>query len=148
MTRLYYVTKPVQYLYRGHYERGFTKLRWRCENCGVRYSNLRFTDDTAFTCSSKSELLKLLKQLKEISKRIGLLLNTKKAKIMIVDSKRVDVEFMLEEKIKEVDNFVYLGSAIDTSCKSSKELRKRLALAKSTVQSMLNTWKSRGVSLS
>ena len=102
--------------------------------------------DTTVTCSSKSELLELLKQLKEISKRIGLLLNTKKTKIMVVDSKRVDVEFMLEEKIKEVDNFVYLGSAIDTSCKSSKEIRKRLALAKSTVQSMLNIWKSRGVS--
>ena len=51
-----------------------------------------------------------------------------------------------EEKIEEVDNFVYLGSVIDTSRKSSKEIRKRLAMAKSTVQSMLSIWKSRGVS--
>ena len=75
-------------------------------------------------------------------------MNTKKAKIMVVDSNRVDIEqFMLdEEKIKEDDNFVYLESVIDTSCKSSKEIRKRLAMAKSIVQSMLNIWKSRGVS--
>jgi len=37
------------------------------------------------------------------------------------------IEFMLgEEKGSEVDNFVWLGSVIDTSCKSSKEMRKRL----------------------
>ena len=115
---------------------------------GVRYSNLRFTDDTTLICSSKSELLELLKQLKEMSKRSSLLLNTKKTKIIVADSSRVDIEeFMLgEEKIEKVDNFVYLESAIDTSCKSSKEIRKRLAMAKSTVQSMLNIWKSRGVS--
>ena len=75
-------------------------------------------------------------------------MNTKKAKIMVVDSNQaVIVEFMLgEEKIEEVDNFVYLGSVIDTSCKSSKEIRKRLAMAKTAVQNMLNIWKSRGVS--
>ena len=83
-----------------------------------------------------------------MSKRRSLLLNTKNAKITVVDSSRVDIEeFMLgEEKTEEVDNFAYLGSPIETSCKSSKEIRKRLAMAKSTVQSMLNIWKSRGVS--
>ena len=77
---------------------------------GVRYFSLRFTDDTALMCISKSELLELLKQLKEISN----------------NSDRVDIkEFMLgEEKIEEVDNFVYLGSVTDTSCKSNTEIRK------------------------
>ena len=77
---------------------------------GVRYSNLRFADDKTLMCSSKSELLELLKQIKEISKKRGLLLSTKKTKTMVVDSNRADIEeFMLgEEKIEEVDNFVYL----------------------------------------
>ena len=35
---------------------------------------------------------------------------------------------------------------LDTPCKSSKEIRKRLVMAKSIVQSMLNIWKSSGVS--
>ena len=115
---------------------------------GVRYSNLRFADDTTLICCSKSELLEHLQQIKEISKKRGLLLDTKKTKIMVVDSNRGDIEeFMLgEEKIEEVDNFVYLGSVIDTSCKSSKEIRKRLAMARSTVQKTLNIWRSRGVS--
>ena len=85
---------------------------------GVRCSNLRFADDTTLVCSSKLDLQELLKQIKEISKNRGLLLNSKKT---VVDSNRAGIEkFMLgEEKIEEVDNLVYLGLVIDTSCKSS-----------------------------
>ena len=70
-------------------------------------------DDKTLMCSSKSELLELLKQLKEMSKRRGLLLNTKKTKNMIVDSNRVDIEeFRLgDEKIEEVENFFVSGSS-------------------------------------
>ena len=106
----------------------------------LRYSNLCFADDRTFICNSKSELLELLKLLTEISSRKGLLLKSKKTKIMYVDSNRVDIEELMlgEEKIEEVDTFVHFGSVIDTSCKSSKEIGKRLAMAKSTVQSMLH----------
>ena len=56
----------------------------------------------------------------------SLLLNIKKAKIMVVDSSRVDIEELMlnEEKIEAVDISVYLCS--------SKEIRQRLAMAKST----------------
>ena len=96
-------------------------------------------------CTSKSELLELLKQLKEISKKRGLLLNIKKTTIMIVDSNRADIEeFILgEKKIEGLDNFVYLGSVIDTYCR--KEIRQRLTMARFIVQSMENIWKNRGV---
>ena len=48
--------------------------------------------------------------------------------------------------MKRFDNCVYLRSVIDTSCKSSKEIRQRLVMTKSTVESVLNIWKSIGVS--
>ena len=114
---------------------------------GVRYSNLRFAGDTTLMCSSKSELLELLKHLNEISKRRGLPLNTEKTKIMVVSSNRVEIEeFMLGgEKIEEADNFGHLGSVIDTSCKSSKEIRKWMAMAKSTVQCAKHLEKQRNI---
>ena len=34
-----------------------------------------------------------------------------------------------EQTIDEADNFLYLGSVIDMYCKSSKEIRKKLAMA-------------------
>ena len=52
----------------------------------------------------------------------------------------------MTRKLKRLKIFLYLGAVIDTSRKRSKKIRKGLATAKSTVQSMLNTWKSREVS--
>ena len=47
---------------------------------GRRETNLRFTDDTTLLCTSKEELLGLLKKVKEASMSQNLLLNTKKDK--------------------------------------------------------------------
>ena len=52
-------------------------------------------------CSSKSELPELLKQIKEISKKRGLLLNTKKTTNMVVDSNRADIwDHLLTRPVK------------------------------------------------
>ena len=106
-------------------------------------------DDTTLICSSKQELLDLLKQTKEASEKRGLLLNTRKTKIMVFDKNRTDFsDFLLEdEKIEEVEEFTYLGSIIDTKCSSAKEIKRRIAMAKSTVHNLTTIWKSRGVSI-
>ena len=57
---------------------------------GRRETNLRFADDTTLLCTSKEELLGLLKKVKEasMSKNILLFVNTQNAKIMVVDKDR------------------------------------------------------------
>ena len=116
---------------------------------GRQITNLRFADDTTLICSSKQELLDLLKQTKEASEKRGLLLNTRKTKIMVIDKNRTDFsDFLLEdEKIEEVEEFTYLGSIIDTKCSSAKEIKRRIGMAKSTVHNLTTIWKSRGVSI-
>jgi hypothetical protein len=57
---------------------------------GSKNTNLRFADDTTLLCSTKSELLQLLQRTKEVSEHKGLILNTKKTKIMVVDRNRTD----------------------------------------------------------
>ena len=49
---------------------------------GRNINNLRHADDTTLMAESKEEVKSLLKKLKEESKKIGLTLNIKKAKIM------------------------------------------------------------------
>ena len=51
---------------------------------------MRYADDTTLVCSSKEELLELLGAVKEASEKKGLLLDTKKTKIMVVDDRRED----------------------------------------------------------
>ena len=51
---------------------------------GVQVRNLRYADDTTLICSSKEELMDLLKRVKAASEKKGLLLITKKTKIMVI----------------------------------------------------------------
>ncbi len=70
-----------------------------------RITNLRYADDTILVCSSKEELLELLGAVKEAIEKKGLLLNSKKTKIMVpvVDDRRKDQgeSFMLNGNVIE-----------------------------------------------
>ena len=116
---------------------------------GRRENNLRFADDTTLLCTSKEELLGLLKRVKEASMSQNLFLNTHKIKIVMVDKYReMEEDFVLDgEKIEEVESFVYLGSLINTKGSSAQEIRRRLAMGRGAVQNMVSIWKSRGMSL-
>ena len=102
---------------------------------GRRETNLRFADDTTLLCTSKEELLGLLKKVKEASMSKNLLLNTQKTKIMVVDKDRERKEdFVLDgEKIEEVESFAYLGSLINTKGSCAQEIRRRLAMGRGAV---------------
>ena len=49
-------------------------------------------------------------------------------------------------KIDEVQQFNYLGSMITTKSDSTTDIKRRLAMARSTTQNMAHIWKSRGLS--
>jgi len=114
---------------------------------GMKISNLRYADDTTLVCASREELMILLRRVKEASEKKGLLLNTKKTKIMVLDPSRSVDAFVLDgQQIEEVQEFEYLGSLIDNKSDSTCEIKRRLAIARNTTQNMVNIWKSRGVS--
>ena len=99
-----------------------------------------FADDTTLLCTSKEELLALLKKVKEASKSKNLLVLDK--------GRERKEEFVLDgEKIEEVESFVYLGSLINIKCSSAQEIRRRLAMGRGAVQNMVSIWKSRCMNL-
>ena len=115
---------------------------------GTKISNLRYADDTTLICSSRKELMDLLQRVKEASEKKGLLLNTKKTKIMVMDKEDTGADFSLDEqKIDVVQQFEYLGSLINTKSDSSTEIKRRLAIARKTLQDMSTIWKSKGLSM-
>ncbi|XP_072050236.1 uncharacterized protein [Amphiura filiformis] len=100
---------------------------------GQRITNLRYADDTTLVCSSKEELMDLLKAIKSASEQRELILNTKKTKVMIVDAGRndTDANFSLEgDFIEEVESFEFLGSIINTKSDCTQEIKRRLAIAR------------------
>ena len=81
---------------------------------GVKVNNLRYADDTTLLCSSRQDLMNLLSQVKSASEEKGLLVNTKKTKIMVLDKNDSGADFLLDgQKIEVVKQFEYLRSLIN-----------------------------------
>ena len=83
---------------------------------GHRISNLRYADDTTLICNSRTELMELIRSVKTASAERGLLLNTKKTKIMVVNNTQngADDVFSLDgDAIDQVESFEFLGSIIN-----------------------------------
>ena len=114
---------------------------------GVRFggegiTDLRYADDLTLICSSRNELMDLLLRVKEASEKKGLLVNTNKTKIMVIDKQSRSEDFLLNGRvIEEVYEFGYLGSLINIKSDSTTEIKRRLAIARTTTQ------KSRGLSI-
>ena len=114
---------------------------------GRKIKNLRYVDDTTLLCESKEDLMEVLTRIQHLSKEKGLLLNTRKTKIMVVDKNRTDShKFILNgEELEEVKSFVYLGSLINTEVSCMPEVNRRLCMARSTIENTTTIWKSQEI---
>ena len=76
-----------------------------------KINNLRYADDTTLLAENQDHLKRLLKRVKDESKKAGLALNIKKTNIM---SSRELRDFVLDdEQVEVVDRFILLGSMIN-----------------------------------
>jgi hypothetical protein len=106
----------------------FLLLNWTSKGLklnGRRISNIRFADDVTLISESKEELLEMIEELKVSSRKVGLLINWSKTKIM---TNSQEVDFMIENKnVEKVDTFKFLGvqmafknrEEIETSARAS-----------------------------
>ena len=101
---------------------------------GQNITNLWYADDTVFLAESEEKKKKLLDVVVRESVKKGMSINCKKTECMVV-SKRNDIlkckVKVKDETIKQVAAFNYLGSTITEDARCEKEIRRRIALAKS-----------------
>ena len=112
---------------------------------GRTVQNLRYADDTTLIATSKESLLELIGLVKDASERRGLFLNVKKTKVMVIDRtwNNFDPFVVNQDTIEEFKQFDFPGSTIDTTGQSSVEIKKRLAIARTTMFKLDKIWKSR-----
>ena len=94
---------------------------------------------------SEEELKSLLMKMKEESEKVGLKLNTQKAKIMAsssITSWQVDVEAM-----ETVADFILGGSKTTTDGECSHEIKRHLLLGRKPMTNLDNILKSRDITL-
>ena len=88
---------------------------------GRNNNNLRYANDTCLMVESEEQLKSLLMKVKEESKKVGLKLNIKKAKIMA--SGPITWWQIDGERMETVRYFLFLGSRITADGDCSHEIK-------------------------
>ena len=110
---------------------------------GRNINNIRYADDTVLIADSEEKLQKLLTKLSKVSEEKGLSINLSKTKILVASKKddppRCNITLNRNKttsKIKQVNEFEYLGSLITSDGRSEKEIKRRIGIAKTSFNNM------------
>ena len=112
-------------------------------------NNLRYADVVVLIAGSMQELQELVNRVVWKSEKAGLFLNVDKTKVMKIETDFPSDEniFINGETVIEINHYNYLGATIITSYDDSKEIRKRISIAKNAVVALSHTWKNKSISL-
>ena len=120
---------------------------------GRTISNLRYADDVVLIASSMDELQDLVNRVIDSSLQFGLALNSSKTKVMKIvknnlTAKDADhITVSNNEIIENVKEFIYLGTLITNTYDDTKEIRRRLCIARSAMVSLTNIWKDKSITI-
>ena len=100
---------------------------------GRLINNLRYADDTALLTDTNQNLLHLMYAARKGSEDIGLSMNVKKTKTMVISKEENHSADILvnSETLEQINSFTYLGQAITPDARNDTEIKKRIVLAKS-----------------
>ena len=112
-------------------------------NIGGRpHSNLRYADDTTLIANSKKDLTTLIQQVKNESEAAVLMINVKKAKVMTSE----DIQkFEVGAEAIDVVEFSFLGASINRDEDCGKEIRRRMAIGKASMEKLVKAMKDKDV---
>ena len=108
---------------------------------GHNITNIRYADDTVLLAESAEDLQRLLDIVVTESERKGLSLNCKKTECMVISKRLVCPKCPLlvkNQQIVQVSSFNYLGSIITEDARCTKEIKRRIVLAKSAFSKLDN----------
>ena len=119
---------------------------------GRNITNLRFADDTALMAENEEELQKIVDMVKEKSLMLGLKMNVKKTKTMMIHREKSDTRPVLNIKVdgstlEQVSKFVYLGQLITEDGKCEEEIKRRIGMARTNFINMRDVLASRKLTL-
>ena len=99
------------------------------------------------------ELQDIVNRVRDSSLQFGLKLNASKTKVMKIGKNNLngEAEHIIidnNERIENVDEFVYLGALITNDYDDTKEIRRRLCIARNAMVSLTKIWKDKSITIS
>jgi len=114
---------------------------------GRLINNLRYADDVVLIATSSDDLQELVNRVRTASEKIGLLINSDKTKVMVSGTNEMNTKISLNgEVLEEVESFVYLGLIFTRDDSCTNDIRKRLAMGRSPMQSLSSIWRRKDIS--
>ena len=115
---------------------------------GRLVNNLRYADDIALVAKFMQEFQVLTNKVKTASEAAGLFLNVSKTKVMRMTKSPISERLTVDnQNVKTVKVFNYLGTLLTSTLDDSNEVRRRIiAIAKTVMIGLSNTWKDRSIS--
>jgi len=116
---------------------------------GMVINNIRYADDTALIANSEEGLQKLVNIVTEASLEEGLEINCKKTFCMVVCKSQQTPKCNVKcnnAPIEQVDSFNYLGSLLTADGRCRSEIKRRIAIAKSSFNQMKSIFTDRKLS--
>ena len=119
-------------------------MREALDNFEGTMNNLRYADDVVLITGSMQELQELVNRVVSKSEKAGLFLNVDKTKVMKIETDVPNDESLLinGETVEEINHYNYIGATITATYDDSKEIRKRISIAKKAVIALSHTWKT------
>ena len=111
-------------------------------------NNLRFADDIDVLASNWEDLQEMVDIVSEDGKKAGLIINERKTETLVFGKQGVCDNIRLNTHvIKNVDQFLYLGSLMTWNNDISKEINRRIGKAQSAMAGFNAVWKSTDIGL-
>ena len=116
---------------------------------GNLISNLRFADDIGSLAESNQGLQNSMSSISREAERMGMRMNLEKTEVQYIGKEKVTMDLSINGTLlKQVDEFVYLGSKIAGDGSSDQDVKRRIGLANGLVQSLDKIWKAKDISVS
>ena len=118
---------------------------------GRKVTNLHYADDIVLISVSMTEVTELTSKMHMVSNKSGLHLNARRTTVMkIIADKECYYDQNLViggEEAETISDFCYLGVIFTDSYDDTKEIKRRIAIAKNAVASLVKVWKNKLISL-
>lgn len=121
-----------------------TGIRW---NFTTKLEDLDFADDLALLSSKFSDIQNKTQRLHNIAKQVGLKINTKKTKVMRLNTSVQDPVKIDDQQIEDTETFTYLGGIVTTEGGCDQDINSRLGKAKQQFRRLKKIWNTSKLSL-
>ena len=112
--------------------------------------DLDFADDIELTSETEEHLQEKTNLIQKTSESVGLKINVKKTKLMIINDETFNSKpkiIINDEEIEEENEFMYLGSQITNDGDVKAELNNRISKAAYAIHRLNKIWKDKNISL-